>query len=57
MAAIKVKATRRGYYGQQREVDDEFEITDKAHFSKAWMVEVAEEPAKAEKPEKGKKAE
>lgn len=35
-----VMATQQGTYGHIREYGDVFELTDDAHFSKRWMVEV-----------------
>lgn len=37
---MKVKATQRGFYGAMREPGEEFEISDKADFSSAWMEEI-----------------
>ncbi|WP_250533978.1 hypothetical protein [Caballeronia sp. AZ10_KS36] len=37
---IKVIAIAKGYYGQFREVGDEFEIADKQAFSDKWMERV-----------------
>lgn len=35
--SIKVIATAKGYYGQFRDVGDEFEIADEQAFSDKWM--------------------
>jgi hypothetical protein len=50
---VEVRAIAKGYYGVERNVGDVFLITDKAHFSKRWMVAVEKpkpdpKPAKAE---------
>lgn len=37
---IKVKATRKGFYGKFRYPDDEFTVRDEKAFSKRWMVKV-----------------
>lgn len=44
---MKVRATQKGYYGVERFPNDEFDITDKVHFSSAWM-ELVEVPKKPE---------
>jgi hypothetical protein len=47
---IKVIAIARGYYGQLREVNDEFEIEDEAAFTDKWMERSDGKPAKRAKP-------
>lgn len=43
MTGLRVRATRRGYFGQQREPGDEFEIDSKAQLG-TWMDPVGGKP-------------
>ncbi|MGX9710021.1 hypothetical protein [Stenotrophomonas maltophilia group sp. LNF259] len=36
MTGLRVRATRRGFFGEQREVNDEFEIASKEQLG-SWM--------------------
>lgn len=46
--AMIVVASQEGVYGSYRKVGEKFALTDKAHFSKRWMVDVKKDPKKAE---------
>ena len=53
---MKVRATRDGFYGDKlRKEDEEFELTDKKHFSKRWMEPASKKPTP--KPEEEKEPE
>lgn len=46
--AMIVVASQEGVYGSYRKVGEKFALTDKAHFSTRWMVDVKEDPKKAD---------
>jgi hypothetical protein len=55
---MKVRAKRRGYYGNVRETGQEFSINDDQAFSDAWMEKVEDvkpEPVAKAKPFSKKK--
>ena len=56
MTGLRVRATRRGFFGQTREAGDEFEIASKEQLAGLAVEQLAayrEQEAAAEKPRKG----
>lgn len=48
---MKVRAVYRGWYGDvRRREGDEFELSDKAHFSHIWMTPIGWEPPAPTRP-------
>jgi hypothetical protein len=42
---MKVKALEKGYFGELREKDAEFNVPDDTDLKDAWFVELKDEPA------------